>query len=187
MRVTRTETRYKLAVTTWLDITTEDAQGYQDTLSFRVKPIAFATAQTLPAAAKIDAVIDALFGNTGVPSSQTVLKYAIRVEEDAPASNGGNGEAATSTAIRTRNELSGIPGNWMFRIPGLNKAAVTFDPTNPNSISTTGSMWDAIRAALADAAIAIADPAGAYVATPEDEIAQVATAVDGRRAPMRPR
>jgi hypothetical protein len=176
-----------MAVETFLEIVSEDAQGYQDTLSFRIAPLAFAAAQTVPTAAEIDAVIDAIFGTTGVPSTQRVVSYSVRIQQDAPASTGGNGEAPTSEAIRVRNELTGIPGNWLFRIPGLNKAAVLFDPTNPNSISTTGAMWDAVRAALAAAHIAVADPTGGYSATPEDEIAQVATVFDGRRAPLRPR
>lgn len=176
-----------MALNTYLDITTEDAQGYQNNLRFRVKPLALAAAQTLPAAAKIEAVIDSIFGNGSVPSLQKVLSYAIVVLEDAPGSTGGNGSSPTSEAAQVRNDIDGIPGNWMFRIPGLNKAAVTFNPVNPNSISTSGAMWDAIRDALTDAAIAVSDPEGAYSAASSDDIAQVAQAVDGRRAPMRPR
>ncbi|SRR6266404_1070609 len=175
-----------MAVITTLNIVSRDAQGHFDTLEFVVKPIAFAAAQTLPAAAKIQAVIDAIYSDESTPSSNVVVSYYIKVEQTVPESNGGDGASPTSQAVRVRNSLDAIPGNWLFRIPGLNEAAVSFDPTNPNSISTVGAMWDAIRAALADAAIAVSDPAGAYTAVAEDELAQVASVFDGRRAPMRP-
>src|SRR5258706_11323444 len=176
-----------MAVVTTLNIVSEDAQGYQDTLQFVVKPIAFATAPALPVAAKIEAVINSIYSLSDTPSASRVINYYIKVEETAPGATGGNGEPPTSERARVRNALDAVPGNWLFSIPGLNKAAVSFDPTNPNSISTSGAMWDAIRTALTDAAIAVSDPAGAYEAATSDEIAQVASAFDGRRAPLRPR
>lgn len=175
-----------MAVETWLDIISTDKQGYQDTLTFRVKDLAFAAAQTLPTAAKIEAVIDAIYG-PDKPSTNIVTSYQIRVQETVSSAVGGSGSSPTSEAARVRNSLTAIPGNWLFRIPGLDKSAVSFDPSNPNSISTSGAPWAAIRTALADAAIAVSDPAGAYVAVPSTEIAEAVSAVDGRRAPLRPR
>ncbi len=175
-----------MAVVTTLNIVSEDHQGYQDTLQFRIAPLAFAAAQTLPTATEIAAVINAIYSDEDTPSSNRVVNYYVKVEETVP-DLGGDGASATSSGVRVRNDIEGIPGNYMFRIPGMNKAALTFDPTNPNAVSTVGAMWDAIRAALAAAHIAISDPAGAYAATAEANIAEVATAVDGRRAPMRPR
>jgi len=142
-----------LALNTYLDIFVEDGQKQKATLSFRIKPLALAAAQTLPAAAKIEAVIDAIFASTGTPGDAKCEGYAVRVFEDAPGSSGGAGVSSISSAAKVRNSLDAIPGNWLFSIPGLNKAAVSFDPTNPNSISTVGAMWDAIRTALSDAAI----------------------------------
>lgn len=178
-----------MTVKTWLDLHTEDGQKQKSTISLRVKDIAFAAAQTLPAPAKIDAIIDALFSSdNSTPSNARCVGYAIRVEQDTPTSEAGNGTSAISSAIKTRNGLDEIPGNWLLSIPGLNKDAVSFDPVNPNSISVVGTMWDNVRAALADAAIAVGDPdAGSYVATAEDELIQVASAFDGRRAAPRPR
>jgi len=176
-----------LALNTYLDIMVRDGQRQKATLTFRIKPLALAAAQTLPTAAKIEAVIDAIFASTGTPGDSVCDGYSVRVTEDAPGSTGGTGVSSISSAAKVRNSLDAIPGNWLFSIPGLNKAAVSFDPTNPNSISTVGAMWDAIRTALSDAAIAVSDPAGAYVAVASDEIAQSATGFDGRRSPPRPR
>lgn len=178
-----------MALNTYLDIYTEDGQKQKATLSFRIKPLALAAAQTLPAAAKIDAVIDAIFTASDSPGDAIVTGYAIRVFEDAPASLGGNGTSGISSTAKVRNSLGtiGVAGNWLFSIPGLDKAAVDFDPTNPNSISTVGAMWDAIRAALTDAAIGTSSPLGTYAAVSADEIAQSATGFDGRRSPPRPR
>lgn len=176
-----------MAVITWLDINVQDAQKRKATLSFRIKPIAFATGQALPSAAKIDAVIDSIFNTADSPSDAKVLSYAVRVEETAPLSTGGAGGAALSFTARVRNSVDAIPGNWLFHIPGLLKSRVSWSPTDPNSIGTTGVDWDAIRDALTDADIAVSDPEGAYTAVPADEIAEFATGVDGRRSPMRPR
>lgn len=178
-----------MAVKTWLNIVSRDAQGYQDTLTFRVKDIAFAAAQTLPAPAKIQAVIDAIYGSTGQPSTNEVMSYNIMVEQTVSESGGGVGSSPTSEAARVRNDLETIPGPpWLFRIPGLNKAAVAFDTSNPNSIVVVGASWTAIRAALTDAAIAVGDPLDdTYEATGSADLAQAASAVDGRRAPLRPR
>jgi hypothetical protein len=175
-----------MTVKTWLDIHLEDGQKQKRTLSLRVKDIAFATAQTLPAAAKIEAVIDALFAAEDTPSNAKCVGYAIRVEQDVPGTSGGDGTSAITSAIRTRNDLGGIPGNWLMTIPAMNKSAVSFNPIARNQISTTGAMWDAVRAALADAAIAVGDPeATAYVATEEDTLFEVASGFDGRRAAPR--
>jgi hypothetical protein len=176
-----------LALNTYLDITTTDAQGYQNTLTFRIKPLALAAAQTLPSAAAIAAVIDSIFAAADTPSMNKVLSYDVRVHEDNPSSSGGDGNAPTSEAVVPRNSINDIPGEWIFRIPGLNKAAVTFDPINPSSVSTSGTMWDDIRDALTDALIAVSNPSGAYGALNANQLAEVAQAVDGRRAPMRPR
>jgi hypothetical protein len=176
-----------MALKTWLDIFTQDGQKQKATLSFRIKPVALAAAQDLPTAAKIDAVINAIFAAGSVPGDAEVTGYAVRVEEDAPTATGGGGVSSISSTAKVRNDIDGIPGNWLFSIPGLNKGAVSFDPTNPNSISTVGAMWDAIRTALTDAAIAVSDPEGAYAAAASDTIAQSATGFDGRRSPPRPR
>ncbi len=176
-----------MALSTFLDIFYRDGQGRDRTLTFRIKPLALAAAQTLPAAAKIEAVIDAIFTVADSVSNGLVTAYAIRVHEDTPGTTGGNGTSPTSEAARVRNDLNGIPGNWLWTVGCLNKNAVSFDPTNPNSISTSDSQWDAIRAALADAAIAVSDPQGAYAATDEGDIAMVASVFDGRSSPARPR
>lgn len=164
-----------------------DGQRQKATYTVRIAPLAFAAAQTLPTATEINALVDSLFGDGSVPSDAIVTGYQVRVEQTVPESEGGFGEASISSAIRTRNALDAIPGNFLITVPGLNKAAVSFDPVNPNSISTVGSMWDAYRTAATAAHIAISDPAGAYVALTSDEVAEVATAFDGRRSPPRPR
>lgn len=175
-----------MAVKTWLDLYLEDGQKQKRTLSLRVKDIAFAGAQTLPAAAKIDAVIDAIFAAEDTPSNAKCTGYAIRVEQTVPASGGGDGTSAITSAIRTRNDVTGVPGNWLMTIGAMNKSAVAFDTNNRNAISTVGAMWDAIRAALADAAIAVGDPdATSYVATAEADLFGSASGFDGRRSPPR--
>jgi len=173
-----------MAVTTWLDITTEDFQGYQATLPFRIVPAAFG-ATTLPTAAKIEAVINALYGDTKF-SDQRVIKYAVRVEQDVPGATGGAGNVTTSEALRMRSgDGDSLPALW--RVPGLMKANVTFDPQNPNGVATVGALWTALRDALTDAEIAVSAPEGAYAAYTEEQIAVTANAFDGRRAPLRPR
>lgn len=175
-----------MTVKTWLDLYLEDGQKQKRTLSLRVKDIAFAAAQTLPAAAKIEAVIDALFAPEDTPSNAKCTGYAIRVEQDVPGTSGGDGTSAITTAVRTRNEITDLTGNWLMTIGGMNKSAVAFDSTNRNSISTVGAMWDAARAALADAAIAVGDPDDTvYAAAPEDELFGSASGFDGRRAAPR--
>lgn len=176
-----------MALNTYLRITSEDAQGYQDTLEYRIAPLALAAAQTLPTAVEIDAVIDAIFGTTGKLSTNKVLSYEVAVRQDAPASTGGNGTAPTSEAGVLRNSIGDIPGDWLSRIPGLDKASVTWNPSNPNSFSTIGIIWDDYRDAVTAAHIAVSAPTGAYAAVSASAIAEVANAVDGRRAPMRPR
>ena len=171
-----------MAVATYLDIMTQDAQKEKATLTFRINPATFG-ATTLPTAAKIEAVINAVFGNTKF-STNIVTAYAVRVEEEAPVALGGTGGSPSSQAMRVRNEIG--TKNWMFSVPGLVKSNVTWDPVNPNSISTSDALFTALRAALVDAAIAFGDPAN-YAATPTDEAAQTATGYDGRRTPPRPR
>lgn len=176
-----------MAVITWLDVHLRDGQKQKATLSLRIAPLAFAAAQTVPTATEINAVIDSLFADTDTPSDAHVESYAVRIEQTVPESSGGNGVSSISSAVRTRNALDAIPGNFLVTVPGLNKNAVSFDPVNPNSISTVGAMWDAYRTASTAAHIAISDPVGAYVALTSDEVAEVATAFDGRRSPPRPR
>lgn len=177
-----------MALRTWIDIHVEDGQHQKATLSLRVKDIALAAAQTLPSAAKIEAIINAVFADSGTPSTAICVSYAVRVEEDAPGALGGEGTSAISSAIKTRNSNITLPGNWLLSIPGMNKGDLTWDLTNRNSISTTGSMWDAVRAAMADAAIAVGDPIPpTYEATPEAELFYSASGFDGRRAAPRPR
>lgn len=172
-----------MAVLTFLDIHTTDAAGRDATLTYRIKPAAFG-ATNLPASAVINAVINSHFGDAKL-STNIVKSYAIRVVEDAPTAVGGSGTAPSSQAARLRSEIS--DGNWLTSVPGLNQGAVVFDPTNPNSISVSGTIWDTIRAALVDSDIAVSDPVGAYSAAAETDIAQVATLFDGKRAPARPR
>lgn len=174
-----------MALNTYLDINYRDGQNQKRTLTFRIKPLALAAAQTLPAAAKIEAVITAIFSTGSTPSDSFVDSYSVRVTEDVPGETGGGGQSAVSSAARVRNDQDDIAGGWLWSVGGLNKAAVTFDETARNSIVTTGAMWDAIRDALTDAAIAVARPEGAYAAQTTDDIAQSASGFDGRRAAPR--
>jgi hypothetical protein len=174
-----------MAVSTWLEIETEDAQGYEETLKFRIAPAAFAVDTDLPTAAKINAVIDSIFGDAKI-STNTVKSYSVRVMEDTPTGHtGGSGIVGTSQAARVSNALNSADA-FKFRIPGLNKSNVVFANDNPNSVVTVGGLWDAVRAALVDAAIAVRSPETGN-ALAEDEIASAAVAFDGRRAPMKPR
>lgn len=176
-----------MAVKTFLDINVRDAQGYQATLRFRIAPLAFAAAQTLPTATEIAAVIDAIFGSGVVPSNAEVLAYSVVVEQTS-AALGGEGDSPISESLRVRSNISGLTIPFMFAIPGLAKSNVVYDPTNPNAVSTSSGMWDTIRTALTAPHIAIAPPdPDTYTAVTSDELAQVATVYDGRRAPMRPR
>jgi len=171
-----------MTVKTYLVLETEDGQGYKEFVKVRIKDSAFGTG--IPTEAKITAVSDALFG-TVTPSTQILTGYSIQVVQDTPGSVLGSGSSPTAMAARTRNELFGA--DFPFSIPGLNESVVTFDPTNPNSISVVGTMWDDIRTALTDAAIAWSAPDGAYSAVSSDNTIQVATAFQGRRTPKRVR
>lgn len=173
-----------MAAKTWLDITTEDAQGYQATLTFRIKPAAFG-ATTLPTEAKIEAVIDALYGDDKL-SDQQIVKYAVRVEEDVVGGLGGGGAVGTSQALRIRSGDSDS-ADALWRIPGFLKDSLVKSPDNPNSYSTADALVDALRTALVDAAIAVAPPADPYTAYTSDQIAKSANTFDGRRAPLRPK
>jgi len=171
---------------TFLDIHTQDAQGRKRDLTFEIKPSAYGST-TIPVAAKVDAVIAAIFGPDNLtPSLQIVTGYAIRIEELDPAEIGGPGSSASSDAFRVRN-VAGEDTAFMFAIPGADKSAVLFDPTNPNSVIMTTGLWSAIRLALVDAAIAISSPEGSYVAISSGQIAESATFFDGRVSPPRPR
>lgn len=170
-------------LSTWLDIVTEDAQGYQNTLSYRIKDAALG-ATTLPTSAKIEAVINAIFGDTKF-SSNIVKEFSVRVRQDQSPAAGGTGGSATSTSLRVRNNIDGP--NWLFTIPALIKDNVVYDPTNPNSASTSGALWTALRGALVDADIAVSAPSDVYVAEVEADLAQAATVYDGKRSPLRPR
>jgi hypothetical protein len=172
-----------MATKTWLVFVTADAQGYEEFVKIRILPSAFGTG--VPTTAKIEALGDAIFGTDKV-SDQIISRYYVMVENDAPGSTGGNGDVATATAVRTRSEIDSA--DFPFSLPGLNKANVSFDPTNPNSISTTGALWDAIRAALVDAAIAWQAPDSIGTAPVSSaNTMQVANAFQGRRAPKRVR
>jgi hypothetical protein len=176
-----------LTVKTFLDINVRDAQGYQATLRFRIAPLAFAAAQTVPTATEINAVINSLFGSGVVPSNASVLGYSVVINQD-DAALGGEGDSPISESLRVRSNIGGLVIPFMFAIPGLAKSNVVYDPTNPNAVSTASGMWDTIRTALTAAHIAIApiEP-DTYDAVASDDLAQVATVYDGRRAPMRPR
>lgn len=169
-----------MALSTWLDIHAQDAQGRKATLTFRIKAAALG-ATTLPTAAKIEAVIDAIFG-ADVISDAIVTGYDVRVNQDSvPGAPGGAGGSSISTAARVRNEP---PDNWLFAVPGIAENNVVFDPTNRNSISTVGAIWTAIRDALTDAEITIKNPeTGVDLA--DTSVATTATLYDGKRSPMR--
>lgn len=171
---------------TFLDIETRDAEGYTNRLRFRI--IDYVQSVGLPPTNKAEAVIAAIFGTDGTkPSNQVVTSWAFVVEETSPTSPGGNGTSATAIAARARNHLTPAVDEWMFSIPGLSKAAVTFDPRNPNSISVTGSMWAAVRTALADPAIAVGNPApDTYEAEDITVLIESASQFNGRRGPKRP-
>lgn len=172
---------------TFLEIVTQDAEGYSNTLQFRIKDVTFG-ATTLPTKAHCDAVVAALYGPDGTtPSNQIVTSYRIVLEEDSVTTPAGNGTSATAIAARTRNEAASPITEWMFSIPGLSKSAVSFDPRNPNSILATDAIWATLRTALAAADIAIANPEPvSYVPTPISEIAQSISQFNGRRGPKRP-
>ncbi len=171
---------------TFLDIHTKDAQNRKRDLTFEIKPSAYG-ATTIPVAAKIDAVIASIFGPDNLtPSLSIVTGYAIRIEELDPAEIGGPGSSASSDAFRVRNVV-GEDTEFLFSIPGADKSAVLFDPTNPNSVVMTTGLWSAVRAALVDAAIAISSPEDSYVAISSGQIAQSSTFYDGRVSPPRPR
>lgn len=172
-----------MALTTWLWIETEDAQGYQDTLKLRIKPAALGST-TLPTAAKIDAVIASVYGNT-VLSTNIVKSYSVVVTQDTPTDDGGTGGSPTSEALRTRSEVS--TNDFIIKIPGLNKANVSFDSSNPNAVVVTGTMFQDVRDALTDSEIAVSAPEGAYAAVADSLLLQTAVVYDGRRAPLKPR
>jgi len=86
---------------TFLGIVSEDAQGYQRTLEFRIGDIAFAAAQDLPTPTKIDAVINAIYGDSGKPSNSKVISYYIKVEA-LQVDMGGTGGSPTSEAARVK-------------------------------------------------------------------------------------
>jgi hypothetical protein len=180
-----------MAVTTKLHIFTTDGQEYTEIDSFYITPIAFAAAQTLPTATQIMAYITATYGSSTQPSSQIVYGYSVEVIELPSGVIGGNGEAATAIAIKTRSAVGtlgkvnrlGVPEGIEHRIPGLDKASVVFDPVNPNSIVVNTTEWAAIRTAMV--ALGYEDGLGNVIGSAL--IDMTATAFNGKRAPKRAR
>ncbi len=167
-------------------IRTEDAQGYQETLTFRIKDATYG-ATTLPTDAHMLTVINDIFG-ADLPSTSKVIGYEAAVVTELTGGDviGGDGGSPTSERLRFRNDVGGA--NWIFGVPGLNKAAVTFDPSNPNAISTSDININSIRTALNAADLQPGDPkADAYTATSTTVMMQSGIVVDGRRSPKRTR
>ncbi len=175
-----------MALKTYLDIHTRDAQGYTNTLSMRVINAAFG-ATTLPTAAKIVAVVESIFGEDKV-SDQIVDGWSIRVhQDDSSTAPGGNGDSATAIAARTRSGIEEGPlVEKLLSIPGLAKANVLYNPSDENEIVMTTALWAGVRAALVDAGIGFQADDDVHVFT-SAEIAEVGTAFNGRRGPKRPR
>ena len=183
-----------MSVRTFIKIFTRDSQNYTETIPIEVPALSFATGQDLPTVAQIDAIIAAAFGPGGVGhkmSTSIVYAYSVEVIEDGPASIVGDGTVATSIAAKTRSGI-GVTGNTdpfgnlegeELRIPGLNKASVLFDPVNPNSITTSTSIWTALRTAL-DAVGWQSKGAHTYSTA---EMLESAVQFNGKRAPKRSR
>lgn len=173
-----------MGLPTFLEIVVEDFQGYEATLPFRIVDADYG-ATALPTQAHVLAIISAVFGDGKF--SDSIVKYIQFVIKDVSfAGGGGLGNTPTSEALRYRNSVN-TSHEYLTRVPGVSKANLLFDPQNPNGVSTSGALWTALRSALTAADIAVADPEGAYSATPSGEIAEVANVFDGRRAPLRPR
>jgi hypothetical protein len=180
-----------VAIYTQIHLYTKDAQGVKGTLSFYVAPLAFAAAQTLPLQANIEALVSAIFGAAN-PSTSIVYAYSVEVlnKLDLGTELGGPGDSATVIAAKGRSGIglvgnpgpSGLEGEE-FKIPGLNKGAVTFLTTAPNVISTVGTTWDDIRTAL----VALGYRFPGATAYTSGEILEAATAFNGRRAAPRSR
>ena len=135
---------------TFLVIDTADAQGYHEEVKIRIPDGSF-DGTVLPTAGKVSDIIAALFGTTKL-SDQIVYGYRIEVHNDPDDGiTGGTGNVATAMYGRFRQEIAVL--DWPFALPGLNKANVVFDPTNPNSFSTSGALFTAARAALTAAGI----------------------------------
>lgn len=183
-----------MAVRTFINIFTRDSQNYTETIPIEISALGFGAGQNLPTVAQIDAITAAMFGPGGVghkPSTSIVYAYSVEVVEDGPAGVVGDGTVATSIAAKTRSGI-GVTGNTdpfgnlegeELRIPGLNKASVLFDPVNPNSITTSGATWAAIRTALL-AVGWVSKGAHTYTSA---EMLESAVQFNGKRAPKRSR
>lgn len=172
-----------MTLKTYLKIQLRDGQKRDKTLSFRIKPAAFGST-TLPSEAKIEAVINALFGS-GLPSNAAVKAYGIElVEDDVTTAPGGSGGSSLANTARSRNGNS----EYIEEIPGIDESNVAFDASNKNAIVTTTTAWRAAATALADSEIAIGDPAPtSYAATAATDIFRSATFFLGKRVPARVR
>lgn len=172
-----------VALKTYLDIAVQDGQRRDKTLSFRIKPATFGST-TLPSKAKIEAVINTIFGS-GLPSNAAVKTYGVRlVEDDVTTAPGGSGGSPVASTARSRSGAS----EYIEEIPGIDESNVSFDSSNKNAISTTTTAWRAAATALADTEIAIGDPAPTtYAATAVTDIFRSASYFLGKRVPARVR
>lgn len=176
-----------MAVKTLVHIHTRDAQGYTEIVTFGAQPSAFGPLADNPAAEDIETFINDTFG-AGKVSTSIVTAYSVEVIEDAPTAVGGDGSAATAIALKTRNQIGNAADvdGWELRIPGLNKANMSFDPTNANSVVTSIAPFPAYR--VAAASLGFRDPTGVVTDVPaEADIAQTGVAFNGKRGPKRPR
>jgi len=176
-----------VAVKTLIHVYTRDAQGYTERETFGASPSAFGPLADNPVAADIETYINDTYG-TGKISTSIVTAYSVEIIEDAPTSVGGDGSVATAIALKTRNQIGNTADvdGWELRIPGLNKANMSFDPTNANSVVTSIAPFPDYR--VAAASLGFRDPTGVVTDVPaEADIAQTGVAFNGKRGPKRPR
>ena len=181
-----------MTTSTRINIVTSDAQGYEETLSFYVAPVAFGAAVDLPTVTNIENLIHAIFGSTTPYASTSILKsYSVEVIQDDPGETGGNGAVGTNIAGKLRSGI-GIVGpvgrngqreGIEMRIPGLDKSQLALNPQDLNSIVVSPDPWAAIRAALHT----LSYRPNSGLAFDTVDIMQTGVIFTGTRAPMRPR
>lgn len=183
-----------MAVVTFVHIYSRDQQGYTERVTVEVTPAAFG-ATTLPTAAHIEALIDAIFGTTGGAdgvSTNIVYAYSVEVVQDAPATVGSrDGLVATSIALKGRSGIgvAGRTGRFgqegvELRLPGFDKGSVTYNPQDRNQANMAAVIFDPIRSALET--LGYRDPLTGYVFGLV-EILETGVVFNGKRQPMRPR
>jgi hypothetical protein len=181
-----------MTMPTRVHIYTRDAEGTEAKQSFWITQANFGAGVNLPTQAHIEALIALEFGLPSAALASTSIVYAYSVEVinelDFGSFLGGDGTVASAIAAKARTGIGvsgkvgplGLEGEE-FKVPGLNKGAMSFNPAAPAIINMTIDPWLSMRGALHDVGYAQKDGT-AYTTA---EMLESGVVFNGKRAPQR--